>query len=111
MSGLQNAIITVEEGEGLGKGASETVHKARVSFTVAAKVPIDADKDADMDHEAAVLAAIPVHPHIIACCGRAQSEGLQGQALLLELADFSLLEVIKCVPVPSQLPTWHELFF
>ena len=94
----------MKDGEDLGKGAYGTVHKAHVSFTVAAKVAVDADKDDDLDHEAAVLAAVPAHPGIIACCGRARVEGLQGRALLLELADRSLLDLLECAPLQPPTP-------
>ena len=74
------------------------MHSACVSFTVAAKVAHDAEEDSDLEAEAAMMAAIPAHPGVIACCGLAHVQGLEGRALLLEKADYSLQDLLECVP-------------
>ncbi len=103
---MQGTTVTFMK-EGRMEGGYGEVCPVNVSFQAAAKIPHDsAEAIADLHNEAAVLAAIPPHRHIIGSFGILPVPD-QRNVLLLELAKRDLGDLHKCDlhPAASMLMT------
>lgn len=91
---MQGTTVTFKK-EGRKEGSFGEVCPVTVSFQAAAKIPHDsAEAVADLRNEAAVLAGIPPHRHIIGSFGLVPVPGLK-DVLLLEQAEADLGELYK----------------